>query len=141
MCSIYDSSPSYNYLININVIPGLDLKRLPLMKKRNEMLKRIPEFWLTAMRNHEVLQSLIEPEDLEILSCLDSIDVTRPENDNRVYSLTLVSCWCIVIGSYLWHLWFKLKIASVNSPHKPCESCNSLVFFFTSHLVKDKHPL
>ena len=47
-------------------------------KQRNDLVKEIPNFWLTALENHTVLGNLLEVNDLEILKYLTDIVVERP---------------------------------------------------------------
>lgn len=61
----------------------------PLYNKRDKVIEKIPQFWLTAMSNHTIVNQMIEPEDEEALSHLSALNVTYPdEKDPRNYTVT-----------------------------------------------------
>jgi template-activating factor I len=47
-----------------------NLRRQPLYKERNEVIKQIPEFWTQCFRLHENLRELITVEDEQALAYL-----------------------------------------------------------------------
>ncbi|KDP45494.1 hypothetical protein JCGZ_09743 [Jatropha curcas] len=49
--------------------------RRPVYLKRNEIIKEIPDFWLTAFLSHPALCDLLTEEDQKIFKYLDSLDV------------------------------------------------------------------
>ncbi|KAJ2773580.1 hypothetical protein IWQ56_000933 [Coemansia nantahalensis] len=54
-----------------------ELKKAPLYKKRQEVIARIPKFWLTCLEKHPIITSLIEMEDANAIAHLDSIEIER----------------------------------------------------------------
>jgi len=46
-----------------------------LFDKRSEIIKGIPQFWLQALVNHDVLGELISDDDIEVLKSLDDVYV------------------------------------------------------------------
>merc|ERR1719342_543218 len=53
-----------------------NLLRRPFFEKRNEIIGRIPKFWLTAFINHPQISSIIE-EDEEILKVEQKYNLLR----------------------------------------------------------------
>ncbi|XP_062030342.1 NAP1-related protein 2-like [Rosa rugosa] len=49
--------------------------RRPVYLKRNEIIKTIPDFWLTAFLSHPALSDLLSEEDQKIFKYLSSLDV------------------------------------------------------------------
>ncbi|KAF3607328.1 hypothetical protein DY000_02045777, partial [Brassica cretica] len=49
--------------------------RKPVYNKRNEIIKAIPDFWLTAFLSHPALGELLTEEDQKIFKYLSSLDV------------------------------------------------------------------
>eukprot|EP00299_Pterocystis_sp_00344_P000656 c10236_g1_i1.p1 GENE.c10236_g1_i1~~c10236_g1_i1.p1 ORF type:complete len:215 (+),score=51.96 c10236_g1_i1:48-692(+) len=49
--------------------------RKPLLKKRALVTRKIPNFWLTAIRNHGKLQSFLTESDEKCLEYLENFDV------------------------------------------------------------------
>ncbi|CDY19242.1 BnaC05g14430D [Brassica napus] len=49
--------------------------RKPVYDKRNEIIKAIPDFWLTAFLSHPALGELLTEEDQKIFKYLSSLDV------------------------------------------------------------------
>jgi template-activating factor I len=47
--------------------------RKPFFEKRNDIIKKIPNFWLTTFINHPKIQNIIEEEEEEILQHLDKL--------------------------------------------------------------------
>ncbi|KAJ2055979.1 hypothetical protein GGH13_007677, partial [Coemansia sp. S155-1] len=52
-------------------------KKVPLYKKRQGAIDKIPGFWHTCLEKHPIISSLIESEDREAISYLKSIDIER----------------------------------------------------------------
>lgn len=63
--------------------------RRPVYVKRNEVIKSIPDFWLTAFLSHPALCDLLSEEDTKICKYLDSIDVEDFKDVMSGYSITL----------------------------------------------------
>lgn len=61
--------------------------RRPVYLKRNEIIKAIPDFWLTAFLSHPVLCDLLSEEDHKILRYLDSLDVEDFKDVKSGYSI------------------------------------------------------
>ena len=47
--------------------------RRPFFDKRNEIIKRVPKFWLTAFINHPQISAIIEEEEEDCLQYLNLI--------------------------------------------------------------------
>merc|ERR1712080_746378 len=45
-----------------------DKLRRPFFDKRNEIIKRVPKFWLTAFINHPQISAIIEEEEEDCLN-------------------------------------------------------------------------
>merc|ERR1712088_141667 len=59
-------------------------KKIPLFAERNQHIKKIPNFWSTALLNHPILASFVSDEDEEALQFLTNVEVdlkTREEED------------------------------------------------------------
>ncbi|KAK6796921.1 hypothetical protein RDI58_004622 [Solanum bulbocastanum] len=65
--------------------------RRPVYEKRNELIKSIPDFWVTAFLSHPALGELLNVEDQKIFKYLDSLDVEDFKDVTSGYSLTFVS--------------------------------------------------
>lgn len=64
--------------------------RRPHFEKRNEILKEIPNFWLTSMANHPIIAPMIEtPEDEDCLHYMVNLDVEEFEDIKSGYKLKL----------------------------------------------------
>lgn len=64
--------------------------RRPHFEKRNELLKEIPNFWLTSLANHPIIASMIEStEDEDLLHYMDNLDVEEYEDIKSGYKLKL----------------------------------------------------
>uniref|UniRef100_A0A453C4U6 NAP1-related protein 2 n=1 Tax=Aegilops tauschii subsp. strangulata TaxID=200361 RepID=A0A453C4U6_AEGTS len=74
--------------------------RRPVYTRRNEIIKEIPDFWLTAFLSHPMLGELLTEDDQKIFKHLVSIDVDEFQDIKSGYSITLVSFFCI------YKLWF-----------------------------------
>lgn len=64
--------------------------RRPVYEKRNEIIKSIPDFWVTAFLSHPVLGELLNVEDQKIFKYLDSLDVEDFKDVTSGYSLTFI---------------------------------------------------
>lgn len=62
--------------------------RRPVYQKRNEIIKSIPDFWLTAFLSHPVLFDLVSEGDQKILKYLDSLEVDDFKDVKSGYSFT-----------------------------------------------------
>ncbi|CAN4081691.1 unnamed protein product [Withania somnifera] len=62
--------------------------RRPVYEKRNEVIKSIPDFWVTAFLSHPALGELLNVEDQKIFKYLDSLDVEDFKDVTSGYSLT-----------------------------------------------------
>ncbi|CAN6572061.1 unnamed protein product [Malus baccata var. baccata] len=63
--------------------------RRPVYVKRNEIIKTIPDFWLTSFMSHPVLCDILSAEDQKIFKYLKSIDVVDFKDDKTLgYSVT-----------------------------------------------------
>ncbi|XP_021733819.1 NAP1-related protein 2-like isoform X1 [Chenopodium quinoa] len=62
--------------------------RKPVYDKRNEIIKSIPDFWLTAFLSHPALSELVTEEDHKVFKHLTSIDVEDSKDVKSGYSIT-----------------------------------------------------
>lgn len=62
--------------------------RRPVYDKRNEVIKSIPDFWLTAFLSHPALCDLLSEEDSKICKYLDCIDVEDFKDVMSGYTIT-----------------------------------------------------
>ncbi|XP_019249076.1 PREDICTED: NAP1-related protein 2-like [Nicotiana attenuata] len=63
--------------------------RKPVYEKRNDIIKTIPNFWLTAFLRHPILGNLVSTEeDHEIFKYLSSIEVEDAEDFKSGYTIT-----------------------------------------------------
>lgn len=62
--------------------------RKPVYDKRNEIIKSIPDFWLTAFLSHPALSELVTEEDHKIFKHLTSIEVEDSKDVKSGYSIT-----------------------------------------------------
>jgi len=62
--------------------------RRPVYVKRNEIIKAIPDFWLTAFLSHPALGDLLSMDDQQIFNYLDSLDVEDFKDLKSGYSIT-----------------------------------------------------
>ncbi|XP_028080528.1 NAP1-related protein 2-like isoform X2 [Camellia sinensis] len=65
--------------------------RRPVYVKRNEIIKSIPDFWLTAFLSHPALGDLLSEEDSKIFKYLDSLDVEDFKDLKLGYSITFIT--------------------------------------------------
>ncbi|CAN7041900.1 unnamed protein product [Brassica oleracea var. botrytis] len=61
--------------------------RKPVYDKRNEIIKAIPDFWLTAFLSHPALGELLTEEDQKIFKYLSSLDVEDAKDVKSGYSI------------------------------------------------------
>ncbi|KAK1373388.1 putative nucleosome assembly protein (NAP) [Heracleum sosnowskyi] len=64
--------------------------RKPIYEKRNEVLKGIPDFWLTALVSHPGLGDYITEEDQKIFKYLSSIEVEDSKDVKSGYSISFI---------------------------------------------------
>ncbi|KAF8104250.1 hypothetical protein N665_0176s0060 [Sinapis alba] len=62
--------------------------RKPVYDKRNEIIKAIPDFWLTAFLSHPALGELLTEEDQKVFKYLSSLDVEDAKDVKSGYSIT-----------------------------------------------------
>ncbi|KAK1289765.1 hypothetical protein QJS10_CPB18g01357 [Acorus calamus] len=62
--------------------------RRPVYSRRNEIIKSIPDFWLTAFMSHPALGDLLNEEDQKIFKHLDSLEVEDFKDVKSGYSIT-----------------------------------------------------
>lgn len=62
--------------------------RRPVYLKRNDVIKSIPDFWLTAFLSHPALCDTLSEEDQKIFKYLDSLDVEDFKDLKSGYSIT-----------------------------------------------------
>ncbi|XP_010538065.1 PREDICTED: NAP1-related protein 2-like [Tarenaya hassleriana] len=62
--------------------------RKPVYDQRNEIIKSIPDFWLTAFLSHPALGELLTEEDQKIFKHLSSLEVEDAKDVKSGYSIT-----------------------------------------------------
>ncbi|KAM7480011.1 hypothetical protein LguiA_028224 [Lonicera macranthoides] len=62
--------------------------RKPVYDKRNDIIKSIPDFWLTAFLSHPALGDLLNEEDQKIFKHLSSLEVEDFKDVKSGYSIT-----------------------------------------------------
>ncbi|KAM7267720.1 hypothetical protein ACFE04_009886 [Oxalis oulophora] len=62
--------------------------RKPVYAKRSEIVKSIPDFWLTALMSHPVLGELVSEEDQKIFKYLTSLEVEDSKDVKSGYSIS-----------------------------------------------------
>nr|ACU19415.1 unknown [Glycine max] len=62
--------------------------RKPVYDKRNDIIKTIPDFWLTAFLSHPALGDLLNEEDQKIFKYLSSLEVEDFKDVKSGYSIT-----------------------------------------------------
>ncbi|XP_047954915.1 NAP1-related protein 2-like [Salvia hispanica] len=62
--------------------------RKPVYDKRNDVIKSIPDFWLTAFMSHPALSELLTEEDQKIFKYLDNLEVEDFKDVKSGYSIT-----------------------------------------------------
>ena len=63
--------------------------RRPFFDKRNEIIKRVPKFWLTAFINHPQISAIIEEEEEDCLQYLNKLEVEEFEDIKSGYRVKL----------------------------------------------------
>ncbi|GJN27386.1 hypothetical protein PR202_gb15406 [Eleusine coracana subsp. coracana] len=63
--------------------------RRPVYIRRNEVIQKIPDFWLTTFLIHPTLGELLTEDDQKIFKHLESIDVDESEDIKLSCSITL----------------------------------------------------
>ncbi|KAI4346418.1 hypothetical protein L6164_007315 [Bauhinia variegata] len=63
--------------------------RKPVYDRRNEIIKTIPDFWLTAFLSHPTLSDLLSEEDQKVFKYLDSLYVEDFKDMKLGYTITL----------------------------------------------------
>ena len=63
--------------------------RRPFYDKRNEIIARIPKFWLTAFINHPQISSVIEENEEDALQFLNKLEVEEFEDIKSGYKIKL----------------------------------------------------
>ncbi|KAM5570734.1 NAP1-related protein 2 [Rosa sericea] len=63
--------------------------RKPVYDKRNDIIKAIPDFWLTAFMSHPALGELLTDEDQKIFKHLTSLEVEDCKDVKSGYTISL----------------------------------------------------
>ncbi len=63
--------------------------RRPHYDKRNDIIKRIPKFWLTAFINHPQITAIIEEDEEDCLQYLNKLEVEEFEDIKSGYRIKL----------------------------------------------------
>merc|ERR1712158_158711 len=63
--------------------------RRPFFDKRNEIIKRVPKFWLTAFINHPQISAIIEEGEEDCLQYLNKLEVEEYEDIKSGYRIKL----------------------------------------------------
>ena len=63
--------------------------RRPYYDKRNEIIEKIPKFWLTAFINHPQVSSIIEEDEEDALQYLTKLEVEEYEDIKSGYRIKL----------------------------------------------------
>merc|ERR1719187_38212 len=61
--------------------------RRPFFDKRNDIIKRIPKFWLTAFINHPQISAIIEEDEEDALQFLNKLEVEEFEDIKSGYRI------------------------------------------------------
>jgi len=61
--------------------------RKPHFEKRNELIKRIPDFWITAFVNHPQISAVVDEEEEECLHYLTMVEVEEFDDIKSGYRL------------------------------------------------------
>jgi len=62
--------------------------RKPVYDKRNDIIKSIPDFWLTAFLSHPALGNLLSEEDQKVFKHLTSLEVEDCKDVKSGYTIT-----------------------------------------------------
>merc|ERR1712150_266760 len=63
--------------------------RRPYYDKRNEIIKRVPKFWLTAFINHPQMSAIIEEDEEDCLQYLNKLEVEEYDDIKSGYRIRL----------------------------------------------------
>lgn len=63
--------------------------RKPFYEKRNETIKKVPKFWLTAFINHPQVAAFIEEEEEDCLQYLSTLEVEEFDDIKSGYKINL----------------------------------------------------
>lgn len=63
--------------------------RKPFFEKRNDIIKRIPKFWLTAFINHPQISEIIEEDEEDCLQYMTRLEVEEFEDIKSGYRIKL----------------------------------------------------
>lgn len=61
--------------------------RKPFFQKRNEIIQRIPSFWVTAIVNHPQISGILEEEEEECLQFMQKLEVEEFEDIKSGYRI------------------------------------------------------
>lgn len=61
--------------------------RKPYFQKRNDIIKRIPSFWVTAIVNHPQISGILEEEEEECLQFMEKLEVEEFEDIKSGYRI------------------------------------------------------
>ncbi|XP_058061567.1 protein SET isoform X1 [Anopheles bellator] len=61
--------------------------RKPFYTKRNDMIKRIPNFWVTAIVNHPQISGILEEEEEECLQFMEKLEVEEFDDIKSGYRI------------------------------------------------------
>ncbi|KAL7139232.1 hypothetical protein ABFS83_09G037000 [Erythranthe nasuta] len=64
--------------------------RKPVYDKRNDTIKSIPDFWLTAFMSHPALSELLTEEDQKIFKYLNNLEVEDFKDVKSGYSISFI---------------------------------------------------
>ncbi|KAI5014854.1 NAP1-related protein 1-like [Hordeum vulgare subsp. vulgare] len=73
----------------LEVVQKYNEVRRPVYTRRNEIIKEIPDFWLTVFLSHPMLGELLTEDDQKIFKHLVSIDVDEFQDIKSGYSIAL----------------------------------------------------
>ncbi|XP_055612682.1 protein SET [Uranotaenia lowii] len=61
--------------------------RKPYFQKRNEIIRKIPSFWVTAILNHPQISGILEEEEEECLQFMEKLEVEEFEDIKSGYRI------------------------------------------------------
>lgn len=64
-------------------------KRKPYYKRRNEIIREIPDFWLRVFTSHEMLTALLDDNDQAVFKYLRELNVEDHEDVKSGYKISL----------------------------------------------------
>ncbi|XP_055544692.1 protein SET isoform X2 [Wyeomyia smithii] len=71
----------------LKVEQTFNLLRKPHFQRRNEIIKRIPSFWVTAIVNHPQISGILEEEEEECLQFMEKLEVEEFEDIKSGYRI------------------------------------------------------